>query len=42
MSQTANSLPAQPARAGTFAPGAAARPGALNPARIAIRGLDFY
>ena len=42
MSQTANSLP-MPARANT--PAAAVpsvRSGALNPARIAIRGLDFY
>ncbi len=43
MSQTANSLPTQqPARASVSAPGAAARSDALNPARIAIRGLDFY
>ena len=42
MSETANSLPTQPARAGSFAPGATARPDALNPARIAIRGLDFF
>ena len=42
MSETANSLPTQPARMGLSAPGAAARSGALNPARIAIRGLDFY
>ena len=42
MSETANSLPAQPARAGVPAASAAMRPDALNPARIAIRGLDFY
>ena len=44
MGETANSLPT-PARAGHPAPGMgamAARSGALNPARIAIRGLDFY
>ena len=42
MSETANSLPAQPARAGVPAASAAVRSGGLNPARIAIRGLDFY
>ena len=42
MSETANSLPAQSARAGVPATSAAVRPGALNPARIAIRGLDFF
>ena len=41
MSQTANSLPV-PARANTSPTTAAVRSGALNPARIAIRGLDFY
>ena len=42
MSETANSLPL-PARAGASVAGAVAtRSGALNPARIAIRGLDFY
>ena len=42
MSETANSRPAQPARAGIPPASAAVRPDALNPARIAIRGLDFY
>ena len=42
MSETANSLPAQSARAGVPPTSAAVRSGGLNPARIAIRGLDFY
>ncbi len=42
MSETASSLPAHPARAGIPASGAIGRSGALNPARIAIRGLDFF
>jgi phosphate transport system ATP-binding protein len=42
MSETANILPMS-ARAGDHGVGAmAGRPGALNPARIAIRNLDFY
>ncbi len=41
MSETANSLP-MPARAGIPASGATVRPGVLSPARIAIRGLDFF
>ena len=42
MSETANSLPTQPARAAVPAASAAMRSDALNPARIAIRGLDFF
>lgn len=42
MSETANSLPTQPARAAAPTASAAMRSDALNPARIAIRGLDFF
>ena len=42
MSETANSRPAQPTRASAPTASAAVRPGALNPARIAIRRLDFF